>query len=57
MIGGWRFAFGPEVRLNLPPTEVVVQNNGARRDATGKSPPFSVGFTLDIATSLYGSLW
>jgi hypothetical protein len=58
MVGGWRLAFGPEVRLNLPPTEVVVRTSGTGSENTAWDiSAVTVGITLDIATSLYGSLW
>ena len=51
-IGRWRFFFGPELRLNIPPTSVQV-------DA---APFWEIGvvsgaFTIDVATPVTGSLW
>jgi hypothetical protein len=56
MMGGVHASFGPEIRLNFLPADVVVENVGVPSSVWQLSA-FSVGLTLNIATSLYGSLW
>jgi hypothetical protein len=57
MIGGVRVSFGPELRLNVLPTQVVVINGTAAEESVWQISTFSAGLTLEFATSLYGSLW
>jgi hypothetical protein len=55
MIGPAHLSFGPELRLNLPPVDVDVANPAPQ--SIWQISTFTAGLTLELATSLYGSLW
>ena len=48
--GLWRFSFGPDVAVNLPPA--VVEMNGS---TAWEISTLSAGFCIDVATPLAGS--
>jgi hypothetical protein len=56
MVSGARVSFGPEIRLNLPPSQVQLRTGGTSTTVWEISA-VTVGLTIDVASALYGSLW
>jgi hypothetical protein len=57
LVSGARVSFGPEIRLNLPPTQVLIQSSPNSSTTVWQISALTVGLTIDVASSLYGSLW